>query len=140
MRKLIFVALLLLSSCSDVRCKRNEFYCLRSDEQETAIKHVSDQQLLALADIDQELSHPPSAIPIYELRVRGQERAKASYLRYVSQAPLRATLDNMTRIFSEDWPVCDKWKEEAQELAKPAIAHSCYRVFKKPIDLNDKLR
>jgi hypothetical protein len=113
---------------------------MTEQEQNGALRAAPDTRLIRLAVLDEKYSRPPTGFAIYEMRRRGEGRAKAIYYRSSSMVNDPRLTDEMTRIFSEEWNVCTAWSNSAPPNAHKVIAKSCYRVFREPVDLKKKLR
>lgn len=122
-------ALLLLTSCTDDRCKIDRFYCLQEDKQKEYLERAPDKKLLELSIIDSKLGKPPSSRFLYELEQRGEVRAKVIFFHHAATGIDDTLLDDMTRIFSRSWPVCTDWLAEAPPASVSGIKQSCRRVF-----------
>ena len=130
MRNMILLICITLSACSDQRCLRDNYFCSGDNNKPSLIHSISDTRLIRIAELDERYSRPPSGEAIYEMRRRGATRAMAIYYRYSSHDPNDNVIDNMTRVFSNSWPVCSKWLSSAPSESKSAIRASCYRVFR----------
>lgn len=130
MSKMIVVLIIaFLWACRplDTRCLQNRFYCLPNEEREIYLSSLPDDELLELAMLDYRTQLPPSSKMVDQMKARGPERSKNLLYRYSVGKVDQTLMDDMVRIFSTEWRVCDEWLANAPGNVKANLARSCKR-------------
>lgn len=126
---LVLMPITILANCTDERCSKARYYCLSGQESEKYLQTTPDSELIKIAQLDYEMSKPPSGVGVYEMKRRGPDRAKAIFYSYAMSKTDKRLLDNMTRTFMPLGDVCGDWVEGAPASARKNLRASCGRVL-----------